>query len=235
MSRHDDFNRYLQVAQVNSSRDPAYDRMMRSLHGETLSTGTARIILRVPRAHADFRAVEDSVRAAFGDLRSSRTPDARFENNEIEVKYRPNGFNEVPSDSKGIKDVTNVWYILVSGPIVINRESPYDAYLIRSDEYRAAVDSFKRSSEKFDEADLPSINPDSPNALADIRSAIDAISDDLARAIISKSKKGGSADGKTKGPRMSLIQRVGANRVRFDIKFESLLLLRKLIAESLKN
>lgn len=235
MPRSEDFNRYLQVAQENSRQDPAFDGMMAKLQGRVSTSAPARIILTVRRAHADFRAMEDAVRAAFGDVRKSRTPDARFEGNDVEVKYRPGSFTDVPSDSYGIKDNTSNWYILVSGPIVIDRESSYNAYLIRSDEYRAAVDSFKRASKKFDEADLPSINPDSSRALADIRSAIVAISDDLARAIIAKSGKASPEGVKAPRPRMSLPQRVGVNRVRFDIKFESLLLLRKLIAESLKN
>lgn len=168
--------------------------------------------------------MEDAVRAAFDDVRKSRTPDALFEKTvNVEVKYRPDSFKDVPSDSYGIKDATSKWYILVSGPLVIDRESSYNAYLVRSDEYRVAVDGFKRASGKFDEADLPSINPDGPMALAHIKSAINAISNDLARAIIAKSGKEAPAGEKVTRPNMSLPQRVGVNRVRFDIKFESLL------------
>lgn len=223
MPRSEDFNRYLQVAQEHSRQDPSFDGMMERLRGEMPPSGPMRITLTVPRAHADFRAMEDAVRAAFDDVRKSRTPDARFGGNDVEVKYRPDSFKDVPSDSYGIKDATSKWYILVSGPLVIDRESSYNAYLVRSDEYRVAVDGFKRASGKFDEADLPSINPDGPMALAHIKSAINAISNDLARAIIAKSGKEAPAGEKVTRPNMSLPQRVGVNRVRFDIKFESLL------------
>lgn len=224
MPRFDDFNVYLKDAQDKSKDDPVFEGMMKKLGGDPSSSGPTKIFLTVPRAHADWRAMEDAVRVAFDDLgRKSRTPDAMFDGRDVEVKYRPEGFRDVPPDSYGIKRIEGKWYILVSGPIKFDEESSYNAYVIRSSEYYDAVDSFKRASRKFDEADLPSINPNSPTALKDIKSAIENISGELARAIIMKSRDKAPEGAKEARAKMSLSQRVGANRVRFDIKFETLL------------
>lgn len=233
MLRSEDFNRYLQVAQNASQPDTTFDGMLVALRGTSAGRGKLQIVLNAPTTHSDSRSIEDAVRAAFGDNRKSRTPDAIFDGYEVEVKYRPDGFSSVPTDSYGVKDIKSKWYILIAGQIKYDDENEYSAYLIRSDQYQAAIDSFKRGSKKHDEADLPSINPDGPVAFKEITTAINAITADLARAIIAKSSKSAPEAEKGPRPKMSLQQRVGVNRVRFDIKFESA--LRATIREILRG
>lgn len=225
MTRSQTFIALLSKAQAYSREDPVFADMALKLKAKnfTSSWGPVQVKLTAPKSHNTSRMMEDAVRFAFDDARKSRSPDALF-NGEIpvEVKHRPDGFRDVPSDSYAVKDTTGKWYILISGQVTPNEQSAYNAYIIRSDHYRNALDTFKKSSKKFDEADIPSINPDSPWAISEIESAINAITKDLALAILRKSSKR-EIESERGRPRMSLNQRVGVNRVRFDVKFESLI------------
>jgi hypothetical protein len=236
MARVADFNDLLKKAQVASSKDGVFSEMATALKAGASGSAGFRIQLEIPNAViSPSTLIEDAVRDAFNDKRKSRSPDALFTSSggarvPVEVKYRAEGFKDVPTDSQGVKNSTSKWYLLVSGNIQLGQTSSCDAYLIRSDYYRDAINSFKTSSAGFDEADLPSINPSGLRALGEIEEAIEEIKKDLARAILRKS---GGADDSGDRPRMSLKRRVGVSRVRFDVKFESL--MRNYVKEILRS
>ena len=233
MARKEDFIKLLVNARQESSKDELFSSIANALGAEFVGPTGMQVRLTAPKSYNASRMMEDAVRAAFNDKRKARYPDAMFnEKVPVEVKHRPDGFRDVPSDSYAVKDVTDKWYILLSGPIEADVPHDYDAFLLRSDHFRKIIDIFKKSSSKFDEADLPSINPDSPRAVKEIELAINDITKDLALAIVRKSSKKEFETEKGR-PRMSLSQRVGVNRVRFDIKFESL--LRNVISDILKD
>jgi hypothetical protein len=233
MARKEDFIKLLIKARQESSKDELFSSIANALGAEFVGPTGMQVRLTAPKSYNTSRMMEDAVRAAFNDKRKERYPDAMF-NKEIpvEVKHRPDGFRDVPSDSYAVKDITDKWYVLLSGPVAADVPHNYDAFLLRSDHFRKIIDIFKKSSSKFDEADLPSINPDSPKAVEAIELAINDITKDLALAIMRKSSKKEFETEKGR-PRMSLGQRVGVNRVRFDIKFESL--LRNVISDILKD
>ena len=233
MARKEDFRELLVKAQQESSKDELFSSIAAALGAGPLGPTGMQVRLTAPKSYNASRMMEDAVRAAFNDKRKERHPDAMFNGKvPVEVKHRPDGFRDVPSDSYAVKDITDKWYILLSNPIVADVPHDYDAFLLRSDHFRKIIDIFKRSSSKFDEADLPSINPDGPRAVSEIESAINDIAKDLALAIMRKSSKKEFETEKGR-PRTSLSKRVGVNRVRFDIKFESL--LRDVVSSMLKE
>ena len=237
MARAADFNDLLKKAHVASSDVDFFGEIANALKASSSSTAGFQIRIKAPnKIISPSTLIEDAVREAFDDKRKGRSPDALFTTSAgskipVEVKYRADRFKDVPTDSQGVKDITYKWYLLVSGDIQLGGEGSYDAYLMRSDHYRNAINSFKTSSSKFDEADLPSINPLGVAALQEIERAIDDIKGDLARAVLRKS--GGPQEFDGSRPRMSLPRRVGVSRVRFDIKFESL--IRSYVKEILRS
>lgn len=233
MSRKLDFRNLLQIAQNKAVNDPIFDGIKDALKAGDARNAGMTVTLTAPKSFNVFRMMENAVRAAFNDERKARHPDALFNGSvDVEVKYRPDGFREVPSDTYAVKNIKTKWYILLSGDIQVETPHQYDAYLVRSDHFREAIDVFKKSAGNSDPSDLPPINPDSPMALKDIELAINDIQKDLAQAILRKSAKNEVETEKGK-PRMSLRQRVGVNRVRFDIKFESL--VRQYIREIIRG
>jgi hypothetical protein len=74
------------------------------------------------------------------------------------------------------------------------------------------------------------IDNNQPTALKEIEDQIHSIAADLAQSVLKRSKDIGRT---SEDPSMSLKRPVMANRVRFEIKFESL--LRKTISEILKD
>ena len=202
--------------------------MIRSLGGEpNAGAKTVSIKLNTNKRGSDSRVVEDAVREKFNDdLKRIRQPDAMFGKIPVEVKHTTSGFGKLPTDSYGLTRTTEKWYLFVKGSVDRVQDEPFTAFLMRSDELYNEILLLVRGTNQvplFN--DLESIDPASGNALREIEKEIDDIKGSLSLAILKKAK--GEIRGTDDGS-MSITKRVGLNRVRFDIKFESK--LREIIA-----
>lgn len=183
------------------------------------------------RIRKNDHIMDAAVRDAIGDKRrgdGERSPDAMFKRLPVEVKHSTEGFTKLPTDSRALRSTDKKWYLFLQGDIKVDQPGQYMCWLMRSDAlYRQVSDSLREKSAFV----LPTIDPDSPNAESEIENEIKLISSDLARAILQKS----SPDEKIKltTDTMSLKKNIGVNRVRFDIKFESL--LRDVVSSMLRD
>ena len=222
-------------ATARSSNYDEFGSMIRSLGGEpSAGAKTVSIKLNTDKRGSDSRVVEDAVREKFNDdLRRIRQPDALFGKIPVEVKHTTSGFGKLPTDSYGLTSTTEKWYLFVKGSVDRVQDEPFKAFLMRSDELYNQILLLVRGTNQvplFHDQALESIDPASDNALREIEKEIDDIKGDLSLAILKKAK--GEIRGTDDGS-MSITKRVGLNRVRFDIKFESK--LRKIIADYIND
>jgi hypothetical protein len=219
----------LEVAVRESENDGFYHHVMSLLNAQG-----SRVTLTAPssfQSRKNDHIMDAAVRDALGDMRrgkGERSPDAKFEGLPIEVKHSTEGFTKLPTDSRALRNTDKKWYLFLQGEIKVDRPGQYMCWLMRSDAlYRQVSDSLREKNSLF----LPTIDPDDPEAAEKIENEIRSISADLARAILQKS----IADEKIKlkTDTMSLRKNIGVNRVRFDIKFESL--LRDVVSSMLKG
>ena len=215
-------------ATARSSNYDEFGSMIRSLGGEpNAGAKTVSIKLNTNKRGSDSRVVEDAVREKFNDdLKRIRQPDAMFGKIPVEVKHTTSGFGKLPTDSYGLTRTTEKWYLFVKGSVDRVQDEPFTAFLMRSDELYNEILLLVRGTNQvplFN--DLESIDPASGNALREIEKEIDDIKGSLSLASLTKAK--GEIRGTDDGS-MSITKRVGLNRVRFDIKFESK--LREIIA-----
>ena len=220
-------------ATARSSNYDEFESMIRSLGGEpSAGAKTVSIKLNTNKHGSDSRVVEDAVREKFNDdLKRIRQPDAMFGKIPVEVKHTTSGFGKLPTDSYGLTRTTEKWYLFVKGSVDRVQDEPFTAFLMRSDELYNEILLLVRGTNQvplFN--DLESIDPASDNALREIEKEIDDIKGNLSLAILKKAK--GEIRGTDDGS-MSITKRVGLNRVRFDIKFESK--LRKIIADYIND
>ena len=218
--------------------------MKSALGGNFISgNGAMTITLDTSRKGSDSRVIEDAVRVKFNDsLDRARYPDAIFatssessENIPVEVKFTSSSFTKLPTDSRNLIDTQKRWYLFVQGDIKRAQSDSFTAWLMRSDElYREMELLYKDSQDPLfpDRVPLKSIDPRSPNALNDIADEIRKIERFLAQKIVERSVEELDNPSEERGS-MSLERRVNGRRVRFDIKFESL--IRKTISEILKD
>lgn len=223
-----EFVRAFERATERSSNYDEFGSMIRSLGGEpSAGAKTVSIKLNTNKRGSDSRVVEDAVREKFNDdLKRIRQPDALFGKIPVEVKHTTSGFGKLPTDSYGLTSTTEKWYLFVKGSVKRAESEPFSAFLMRSDELYNEIRLLVRGTNQvplFN--DLESIDPASDNALREIEKEIDDIKGSLSQAILKKAK--GEIRGTDDGS-MSITKRVGLNRVRFDIKFESK--LREIIA-----
>jgi len=191
---------------------------------------------------ADHEVVERAIRKAFNDNRASHHPDAIFTLNgkkiEVEVKHSPQVISVYRTDSRGLNDKTGKWYIYVMGNVDGTSQNQFNAWLMRSKELFVEVmtrrgfmsPQIQQSIGSMSSATRNYIDTNQPNAEAEIEREIHNIAARLARSVVLRSQDIGRT---SKDPSMSLDLPVMANRVRFEIKFESL--LRETISEILKD
>jgi len=228
-----DFVLAFERATARSSNYDEFGSMIRSLGGNpSAGAKTVSIKLNTNKRGSDSRAVEDAVREKFkDDLRRIRQPDALFGKIPVEVKHTTSGFGKLPTDSYGLTSTTEKWYLFVKGSVDRIQDEPFEAFLMRSDELYNEIRILVRGTNQVPLFNDPeSIDPASDNALREIEKEIDDIKGSLSLAILKKAKGEirGSRDGS-----MSITKRVGLNRVRFDIKFESK--LRKIIGDYIND
>jgi hypothetical protein len=191
---------------------------------------------------ADYAMVERAVRRAFSDNRSAAHPDSVFTLNgkgiEVEVKHSSQRIDNYPSDSRGLNDRTDKWYIYIMGDVDGTNQNVFSTWLMRSKELFFEVMTRRRFmspqiQQSFGSMSAPArgyIDTNQPTAEAEIEREIHNIAAKLAHSVMLRSK---DISRTSKDPSMSLDLPVMANRVRFEIKFESL--LRKTISEMLKD
>ena len=206
--------------------------MKSALGGNFISgNGVMTITLDTNRKGSDSRVIEDAVRSKFNDsLDRERYPDAVFVTSSektipVEVKFTSSSFTKLPGDSRNLIDTQKRWYLFVQGDIKRAQSDSFTAWLMRSDElYREMELLYKDSQESLlpDHVPLKSIDPRSPSALNDIADEIRKIERFLAQKIVERSVEELDNPSEERGS-MSLERRVNGRRVRFDIKFESLL------------
>jgi len=233
-------------AAVSSSNHTFFNDMKSALGGNFISgNGVMNITLDTNLKGADSRVIEDAVRIKFNDsLDRGRYPDAIFvaslKDNEpaeipVEVKFTSSGFTKLPTDSRNLIDTQKKWYLFIHGDIKRAQNDSFVAWLMRSDELYREMELLQKDSQTplFPEQPPPrSIDPKSPTALDDIADEIHKIERFLAQKIVERSVEELDNPGEERGS-MSLARRVNGRRVRFDIKFESL--IRKTISEILKD
>lgn len=196
-----------------SSKEPLFQEISKALKSRTKGEADfISIVLNTKLRGSDSRVVEDAVRIAFGDdLNRSRYPDAKFGEIPVEVKHTTSGFGKLPTDTYGLTETDGKWYLFVKGSIDRKKRENMGAWLMRSDHLYRCIN-------EINPIDKDAIIPGSENAVEQIEAQIDLIQASLANAI-NRRAQGLSRDVGT----MSLPNKVGPNRIRFDIKFESLL------------
>lgn len=230
-----DFIRAFEHATERSSNYDEFKSMMQSLGGSlNPDSKSVSIKLDTNRKGSDSRVVEDAVREKFGDnLKRNRYPDAMFGEIPVEVKHTTSGFGKLPTDSYGLTNTDKKWYLFVKGSIDRVKDESFTAWLMRSDElYREMMLLLLGTNQAslFPHKDLGAIDPQSGTALEDIEKEIGNITRSLSLSILRKAKGQSEKDATET---MSLSKRVGINRVRFDIKFESK--LRKIITDIIND
>ena len=191
---------------------------------------------------ADYAVAERAVRRAFKDERNAAHPDSIFTLNgkqiEVEVKHSPQIINIYRSDNRGLNNRTDKWYIYVMGEVDGTNQNNFSAWLMRSKELFAEVMTRRGFTAPERQQSIGPVPPaargyidtSQPTALKDIEEQIHNIAGRLAKSVLLRSQ---DISRTSKDPSMSLDLPVMANRVRFEIKFESL--LRKTISEILKD
>jgi hypothetical protein len=180
-------------------------------------------------------AIEAALRKIFGDNLDARAKgkgriDVIFDGLDIEVKYSRNGFNGLATDSQALRSRTDKWYMYVKGDVGIGVPCNNQIWLMRADKLHWVMrqDRGVDSTSINTSIDLSSDKRKKIMALSQIKSDIKNIENDLRNAIWNKA----TGDNLPVGS-MSLARRVGLNRVRFDLKFEST--LRDAIREILRG
>jgi hypothetical protein len=216
-------------ATAASSSEPIFNLMKNSLNGTVTTTPAGGMIVKdilldTQRPGDNTRVVEDALRSVFNDTRKERHPDVMMGKTPIEVKQTTSGFGKIPTDTYGVAQNTTKWYIYLIGDVQRTKQDRFDAWIMRSDHLYAAlapvVATFNQNM----------ITPGPQTAVSSIASEISGMSAKLAQ-IINDRAQGTRVQLAPKD--LSLPSRVGLNRVRFDIKFESL--LRKTISEMLED
>jgi hypothetical protein len=227
MPKAENFVSAFSKATKDSSGDPIFQKMIKALRGKLSESGDfLSISLDTSRGGKDDRVIEDAVRAAFNDdLGRARYPDALFEGIPVEIKHTTSGFRKLPTDSYGLTNTADKWYLFVKGTDRIKRKRGhrFGAWLMRSDHLLNRVNEISPTPED-------AIIPSSETAADEIRGQIHDLEGTLANII--RDRALGKVRSKNDGS-MSLARRVGSNRVRFDIKFESL--LREIISDMIKD
>jgi len=208
-------------------QDPGlFDSMMQSLSGSKSGRFWQIQLDTSGLRGAEYAIVESAVRRAFNDKRSDHHPDAIFNGVEVEVKHKPKVFTSFPNDSYGLSDRTDKWYLFVMGSVDGTKSNTFSAWLMRSKELflevmirRGHMTPGAQTGHGQQYSKLY-IDPNSSTALEEIESQIEEIKKSLAASIVKKAK---GVSRKSEDPSMSLSLPIGANRVRFEIKFESLL------------
>ncbi len=234
------FEAFRQAAK-NSSTEPLFQDMLGALGGTLSDDGKSiEATLDTSGRGSDSRVVEDAVRKKFNDdLKRSRYPDAYFQGVPIEVKHTTSGFGKIPTDSYGLVDTDKKWYLYVKGDVNRTERDEFTILLMRSDhlytEVLTLLNPSGSSQRQLFRVPPGNINPTSQDALKDISDEIDKIKSSLSAAILRRAKGDAEKPGKSSGEEtsMSLLKGVGLNRVRFDIKFESL--LKQTILEILRD
>jgi len=209
--------------------------MLQSLDGSLgQDSRSASIKLNTNKKGSDSRVVEDAVREKFKDnLGRSRYPDALFGAIPVEVKHTTSGFGKLPTDSYGLTRTDKKWYLFVKGSVDRVENENFTAWLMRSDSLYQEMTLLLRGTSQgslFPHQDLNSIDPMSDDALVNIEKEIKDIASSLSTSILRKAR--GEAE-KSESETMSLSKRVGINRIRFDVKFESK--LRKIISDIIND
>jgi len=232
-----DFIKAFERATERSSKQSVFNDMVAALGG-TLNGGGTSISANLDTRGkgSDSRVVEDAIRKKFKDsLSRSRYPDAYFGEIPVEVKHTTSGFGKIPTDSYGIVDTDGKWYLYAKGSVDRTENDQFTIWLMRSDElYTEVLMLLQGTSQAPLFRNLPnSIDPSSGSALEDISKEIQDITASLSTAILRKARGDSKKAVEGDETSMSLHKRVGLNRVRFDVKFESL--LRRTIASMLKG
>jgi hypothetical protein len=224
--------------------DPGLSQMYRKIMGKIIEeTGATAEAQDIPASipltcnlqQTTGDAIEAALRKIFGDNLDTRARgkgriDVVFGGVDIEVKYSRNGFNSLATDSQALRSRTDKWYMYVKGDVGINTECINQVWLMRSDKlYRVMEEDRGVDSTAVNTSINLSLDKRKRiMALAQIKSDIKSIENDLRNAIWNKAT-GDSLPVSS----MSLSRRVGLNRVRFDLKFETA--LRDTIREILRS
>jgi hypothetical protein len=173
------------------------------------------------------------MRAIFGDNRAKRAKgkgrvDVVVGDIDVEVKYARNGFDGLATDSQALRQRTDKWYMYVKGDIGIGVPCENMIWLMRADKLYDAVYEDRGGISTSIDTHMTDPEGKKIQALAQIRADIQDVETSLRNAIWNKAT-GDNLPVKS----MSLGHRIGLNRVRFDIKFESL--IRSTIREILRG
>jgi len=227
-----------------SVHDPSVRKIMQDVHDRvniqnSRSVGSATInsndgsttinlACRLQQTTGD--SVEDAIRNIFFDIRKARKFHGRADlvvgDKIIEIKYSRSNFSSLATDSQALVGNPLKWYLYVSGEVPMGTTGPLKAWFVNSEDlYNALIPSTRDDL-------IEPIKPQSDYALKEIEDEIDQLKGSLARAILNKSTP--SSNVVDREPvQMSLQRKIGVNRVRFDIKFESV--LRDTIREMLRG
>ena len=183
----------------------------------------ATIKLKCEPKHTIGHSIETGFREKFNDnIAAKNRPknhDVVFDGKELEIKFSKKGFTKLATDSRALRPSTEKWYLYTKGEIKIGQTANYDVWIVNA---KSLYDELMNERASGGMIDIKN-----EEALEKIKKDIETLAPGLAQAILNK------ATGETSRQKMTLPNKVGINKVRFDIKFETL--LRSCIKEILRS
>jgi hypothetical protein len=209
------------ITRQSATVDPFFNSFVSALEGYYNETeGRVVIVLDLKKARevTSAHVVEEAIRIKIGDTIKSRPKDKKrvdvvYDGKEIECKHSLVKHKSAPIDYVGIKKTQDKWYLLTEGPMT-GDTTTLSCFLYRSDFYYEMIKA-KAAGEGKESIDIETAND--ADAILAIESEIDLIKNNLAKAILHKAKGNQGLSGE----RMSLHRKIGLNKIRFILAFES--------------
>jgi len=230
----------LTVAMNASRNDPGSQEFFKKIMGALLpkvsSVSPIKVELECNLQQTTGDVVEAALRSKFGDRKEDRKKDKKkvdvvFGGIDIEVKYKREGFKGLATDSQSLRKRDDKWYIYAKGDIAIGCKSGYDIWVMRADHFYDAMEKDRTiDATKIIKIPAKPTPQEKLDAITLIYNEIEKIQSQLANAIWNKAV---DKDFREDVTDMGLDKRVNLNRVRFDIKFESL--IRAYVRETLRG
>jgi hypothetical protein len=221
----------MKKSESNAETSTFFQRILAQLDTSGASKGQypATVELWCEPQHTTGHSIETGFRKKFNDnIAAKNRPknhDVVFDGKELEIKFSKKGFAKLATDSRALRPSVNKWYLYTKGEIKTNQNANYDVWIISAESLFNELEEDRAGGGMIDiKIDK---NRKEEDVLGEIKKDIEALVPGLAKAILNK------ATGETSRQKMTLSNKVGINKVRFDIKFETL--LRSCIKEILRS
>jgi hypothetical protein len=223
----------MKKSESNAETSTFFQRILTQLDTSGTSKGQypATVELWCEPQHTTGHSIETGFRKKFNDnIAAKNRPknhDVVFDGKELEIKFSKKGFAKLATDSRALRPSVNKWYLYTKGEIKTNQNANYNVWIISAESLFNELEEDRAGGGMIDIENENGEEKEEKDVLGEIQKEIEALVPGLAQAIFNK------ATGKTSRQKMTLSKKVGINKVRFDIKFETL--LRSCIKEILRS